>query len=417
MNGVFALTVVKGGPMPTENIAIPTGRGHDLSGSLELPTGLVRGTALYAHCFTCTKQSRAAIEVARALARHGIACLRFDFTGLGGSGGEFGQAGFASDIEDLLACVRYLCGRFGDGMLLVGHSLGGAAVLAAAGMLPPGKIAAVATIGAPADVPHVLGNIEGDLSAIERDGAGEVTIAGRAFRLSREFLEATARIDLLADVARLRVPLLFCHTPTDEVVGIENAGKLFAAAKHPKSFVSLAGADHLLLDPADAEFAAGIIARWAARYLPLGPAVPMPAAGIVATTGHGRFGTEVLTTRHRFVADEPRDFGGDDTGPSPYDLLTAALGTCTAMTMKMYADRKGWPFVGVEVAVTHEAMHAEDLGHVADGEVEIQALNCVITFRGEALDEEQRGRLMEIADRCPVHRTLSSHLHIHTRMG
>ena len=254
--------------MPTETVTIPTTRGYTLSGSLELPDGTVRGAALYAHCFTCTRQSRAAVEIARALAEAGIAALRFDFTGLGGSGGDFGRAGFASDIEDLIESAAFLAARYGEGLLLVGHSLGGAAVLAAAGMMPHDRVAAIATIGAPADVPHVLGNIHGDLAAIERDGSGEVEIGGHRYNLSREFLDRTGSIDLLSEVARLRVPLLFCHSPTDEVVGIENAAKLFGAARHPKSFLSLAGAGHLLLEAADAEFAAGMIARWARRYLP-----------------------------------------------------------------------------------------------------------------------------------------------------
>ena len=258
--------------MPTETLSIPTTRGYTLSASLELPESEVRGAALYAHCFTCTRQSRAAVEIARALAEEGIAALRFDFTGLGGSGGDFGSAGFASDIEDLTESAAFLAGRFGEGLLLVGHSLGGAAVLAASAMMPAGRVAALATIGAPAEVPHVLGNIQGDLDAIQRDGSGEVTIGGRRYNLSREFLQRTEAIDLLAQVATLRVPLLFCHSPTDAVVGVENAARLFAAAKHPKSFLSLSGADHLLLDAADAEFAAGMIAQWAGRYLPLAKA-------------------------------------------------------------------------------------------------------------------------------------------------
>lgn len=254
--------------MPTETISIDTVRGHALSGSLELPDGPVRGAALYAHCFTCTRQSRAAVEIARAFAGEGIAALRFDFTGLGGSGGDFGTAGFASDIEDLCVAAAYLARRFGEGLLLVGHSLGGAAVLAAGGIIPRGRAAAIAAIGAPAHVPHVLGNIEGDLDAIMRDGSGKVRIGGREYDLSAQFLEHTQSIDLLAEVAELRVPLLFAHSPTDTTVGIDNAGALFMAAKHPKSFLSLAGADHLLLKEEDARFVAGMIARWAAHYLP-----------------------------------------------------------------------------------------------------------------------------------------------------
>ena len=246
----------------------PTTRGHALSGSLELPAGAVRGAALYAHCFTCTRQSLAAVEISRALAEEGIAALRFDFTGLGGSGGDFGSAGFASDIEDLIEVAAFLAERFGEGLLLVGHSLGGRPGIGSRDDDARERVAAIATISAPADVPHVLGNIRGDLEAIERDGQGEVKIGGRRYHLSREFLHRIEATDLLAEVAKLRVPLLICHSPTDAVVGIDNATRLFGAARHPKSFLSLAGADHLLLEEADAEFAAGMIARWAGRYLP-----------------------------------------------------------------------------------------------------------------------------------------------------
>ena len=403
--------------MPTERLTITSPAGNELAGSLELPTGLVRGAALFAHCFTCTKQSRAAVEVTRALARQGIATLRFDFTGLGGSGGDFGRAGFASDVEDLVASANHLCERFGGPILLVGHSLGGAAVLAAADMIGRDRVAAIATIGAPADVPHVLGNIKGDLAAIERDGEGEVTIGGREFQLSREFLHKTREIDLPEEVARLKLPILIAHSPTDQIVGIENAGQLFDAALHPKSFVSLAGADHLLTKPEDAHFIADMIAAWGARYIPMKSEWPMPEQGVVVCTGHGKFGTEVHTPSHRFIADEPRSYGGDDTGPTPYDLLNAALGTCTAMTMKMYAERKGLPFEGARVAVTHERNHAEDCDHCEGEDSQVQALHRVITLLGDDLTAEQRDKLIEIADKCPVHRTLEGRLHVHTKVG
>jgi uncharacterized OsmC-like protein/fermentation-respiration switch protein FrsA (DUF1100 family) len=402
--------------MPTKKITIATDAGHTLEGSLELPTGLVRGAALFAHCFTCTKQSRAAVSVSRALAKEGIACLRFDFTGLGGSEGEFGRAGFATDVADLVAAAEELLDRFAQPILLVGHSLGGAAVLAAADDLGFDKVAAIATIGAPSDVPHVLQRIDGDLEAIRKEGEGEVTIGGRDFALSRDFLEKVENTDLLEEVARLKRPLLFLHSPTDDVVGIENASALFRAAKHPKSFVSLEGADHLLLNDADAHFAASVIASWAGRYIPMREDWPMPKDGVVVKTGHGKFGTEVHTRNHRFVADEPTSYGGDDTGPTPYDLLNAALGTCTAMTMKMYADKKGWPLEGVTVEVTHERNHKEECDHVEAMEEgrQMQALNRRIALHGEDLDEDQRRRIIEIADKCPVHRTLEGELHVHT---
>lgn len=402
--------------MPSETMTIDNG-AHALSGSLELPTGLVRGAAVFAHCFTCTKQSKAAISVSRALAAQGIATVRFDFTGLGGSDGEFGEAGFTADIADLVAISRAMQDRFGQKLLLVGHSLGGAAVLAAASELGAETVAAVATIGAPSDVPHVLHNIKGDIEQIERDGQGEVTIGGRPFLLGKTFLENTRSVDLLELVKGLRVRFLAMHSPTDTIVGIEHASALFDAAFHPKSFVSLAGADHLLTQSEDAAFAAGMIANWATRYLPMREDWPMPDEGVVVRTGNGKFGTEVHTTSHHFVADEPVGFGGDDTGPTPYDLLLSALGTCTAMTMKMYADRKKWPFEGTRIHLTHERNHAEDCGHTFSSEEEgmpAQALHRDIEILGSELSDDQRKRLIEIADKCPVHRTLEGHLHIHT---
>ena len=400
--------------MPTETITIATNAGHNLEGSLELPTGLVRGAALFAHCFTCTRQSRAAVHVSRALAKQGIACLRFDFTGLGGSEGDFGHAGFATDIADLVAAAEHLLERFAQPILLVGHSLGGAAVLAAADDIGFDRIAAIATISAPSDVPHVLQRIDGDIDAIRKEGEGPVTIGGHSFTLSREFIERVEDVDLLSQVSKLKRPLLFLHSPTDELVGIENATALFSAARHPKSFVSLDHADHLLLDDKDAAFAADVIAAWASRYIPVRNDWPMPEEGVVVKTGHGKFGTEVHTATHRFVADEPADYGGDDSGPTPYDLLTAALGTCTAMTMKMYADRKGWPLDGVTVQVTHENNHERVHAKAMEDGTKIQALNRRISIHGDELDDDQKARILEMADKCPVHRTLEGELHIHT---
>ena len=399
--------------MTTERITIPTTRGHELSGALELPAGGIRGAALFAHCFTCTKQSKAAIHVTRALAAEGIATLRFDFTGLGGSGGEFGRAGFATDVEDLVATAHYLSDRFDGPLLLVGHSLGGAAVLSAVDDIGKDRVAAVATIGAPADVPHVLERIDGDLEAIRETGEGEVSIGGRRFRLGRQFLERVEKADLLTEVRKLRCPLMLLHAPTDALVGVENAGELFQAAHHPKSFVSLDGADHLLTGEPDAQFAARMIAAWASRYLPEA-AADRPESGVTVRTGHGKFGTQIVTPTHRFVADEPESYGGGDAGPTPYDYLLAALGSCTAMTMKMYADRKGWPFAGTTIRLTHERDHHLDCDHCEEPGAKIQAIHRAIELDGDALSDEQRAKLIEIADRCPVHRTIEGALHIHT---
>ncbi len=313
-----------------------------------------------------------------------------------------------------MAAAQNLLDRFGSKILLVGHSLGGAAVLAAADDLGFEHVAGIATIAAPSDVPHALERIDGDIAAIKAQGQGEVTIGGRPFSLSRDFIERTEEANLLSEVERLRAPILIMHSPTDAIVGIEHASKLFGAAKHPKSFVSLDGADHLLLKEDDAQFAAAMIASWADRYLPERDDTLAPEDGVIVRTGHGKFGTEVHTSSHRFVADEPTSYGGDNTGPTPYDLLLAALGTCTAMTMKMYADRKGMAFEGTTIHVTHERNHEEDLGHEMEEDgMEVQALHRAIEIHGDLSDEE-RVKLIAIADKCPVHKTLEGHLHIHT---
>ena len=402
--------------MPHETITIPTTHGTVLAGTLELPAGEVRGVALFAHCFTCTQSSRAAVAITRDLAKEGFAALRFDFTGLGKSSGNFAEAGFTTDIADVVCCADYLSDRYGLPLLLIGHSLGGAAVLAATPQLGE-RVAAVATLGAPADVPHVLKTIKGDLAAIEETGEGPVTIGGRPFNLSRDFLERTGSVDLEAAVAQLGRPLLLLHSPVDEIVGIENASKLYLAARHPKSFVSLDHAGHLLLDPCDAEFAARMIAAWSTRYLQRPAQEALPQKGVVVATGHDKFGTEIYAGRHAFIADEPASYGGENAGPTPYDLLLAALGSCTAMTMKMYADKKGWPFPGTRIHLTHERDHVADCEDCIAEEQGMtgQALIRNIALLGEALDAEQRAKLIAIADKCPVHRTLEGHLAIITR--
>lgn len=397
--------------LATERITFTNAAGHELSGALELPAGKVRSAALFAHCFTCTKQSRAATRITRALADIGLATLRFDFTGLGGSEGDFGNDGFASDVDDIVAAAEYLGERFGADLLLIGHSLGGAAVLAAAHRLP--EASAVATIGAPSDVPHVLARLDGNLDAIESEGEGEVKIAGRVFTISNRFIESTRGADILKGLGELRKPLLFLHAPTDQIVSIDHAGELFKSAKHPKSFVSLDTADHLLTRGEDAHYAAAVIAGWAGRYLPEQDA-PELREGVLVQTGHGKFGTQVRTPGHSFVADEPKSYGGEDAGPTPYDLLLAGLGTCTVMTLKMYAAREDIPLESAEVHLTHERDHQKDCDHCeTDDDARIQAIYRTLRLMGDFSDE-QRARLVAIADKCPVHRTLEGELHIHT---
>lgn len=413
----------------SDRVAIPTARGETLAGIVDRPAGTVAEYAVFAHCFTCSKDSLAAARVSRALAARGIGVLRLDFTGLGDSEGDFGASNFSTNLEDLVAAASFLRSEYGPPRLLIGHSLGGAAVLAVAGDID--DVRAVATIAAPSDPGHVAGLLKETRREIEERGEAEVDIGGRVFCVRRQFLADLEGHDLLADVAAMRKPLLVMHSPIDQIVGVDHAAAIFKAARHPKTFLSLDDADHLLRKPRDAAYAAAVLDAWASRYVRSGERAPERAAdgsgagagpGLahgeaeVAESGAGKFEQRVLVGRHRLVADEPESAGGADAGPSPYGFLLAALGACTSMTLRMYADRKGWPLEGVRVRLRHAKIHAEDCADCETAKGMLDEIEREITLHGD-LDEEQRRRLMEIADRCPVHRTLHSEVKIRSRLA
>ena len=405
----------------SERVDFQGSDGQRLAALLELPSSRPRAYALFAHCFTCSKDIFAAARIAGGLAERGIAVLRFDFTGLGASEGEFANSNFSSNLADLVAAANFLRGRGAAPELLVGHSLGGAAVLAATASVPEAR--AVATIAAPADPQHVRRLLGDQAAAIEAKGEAEVSIGGRPFRIKRQFLEDIANHRLEEAIRSLRKALMIFHSPLDDIVGIDNASRIFAEARHPKSFVSLDRADHLLRRREDAEYVADVLAAWAQRYLGAtrGTALPsvLPSAErevVVAETGAGRFSEEIAVGRHRLAADEPVEAGGDDSGPGPYDYLLSALGACTAMTLRLYAERKGLPLERTIVRLRHDKIHAEDC---ADCETKVGLLDRIersIELQG-GLDEAQRRRLLEIADKCPVHRTLTSEVKIVTTIA
>jgi uncharacterized OsmC-like protein/alpha-beta hydrolase superfamily lysophospholipase len=401
--------------MPAERFDFPNAQGQNLAALLDRPAGDPRAYALFAHCFTCGKDVHAARRIAEGLTALGIAVLRFDFTGLGSSEGEFANTTFSSNVADLVAAANALRRAAGAPAILVGHSLGGAAVLAAASGVPEAR--AVVTIAAPCDPGHVTGLFKDRLDEIGAKGEVEVALAGRPFRISRGFVNDVAEQKLAERIANLRKALLIFHSPTDEIVGIDNASRIFTAAKHPKSFVSLAGADHLLSRRSDAAYVANVIHAWAERYLDTPEAVSRspdgPRAVIVRETGQGRFQQEVTVGPHRFLADEPVDVGGLDSGPGPYDLVLAGLGACTAMTLRLYAERKALPLEAVTVELSHAKIHAADCESCETKEGMIDRIDRAIAFAGR-LDADQRRRLMEIADKCPVHRTLTSEIDIRT---
>ena len=429
----------------TQKLEFAGSQGALLAARLDTPEGEVRAYALFAHCFSCSKDVFAASRISRALTSSGIAVLRFDFTGLGQSDGDFSNTNFTSNIDDLVNAADFLRERFSAPSILIGHSLGGAAVLAATHRIP--EVRAVATIGAPADPQHVVNLIQDDVETIRRQGFAEVNLGGRNFRIHEQFL---ADVDAQPQAMRIRslgAALMVMHSPVDETVSVSNARKIFDLAQHPKSFVALDGADHLLTGRDDSQFAANIISAWAARYAfegdqllpstaasasapatstsePATPA-PVPAApeataeverelGVVTVTetGNGTFQQLISSGGHTLLADEP-DPVGTDTGLSPYELLLAGLGACTSMTLRMYADRKKLTLEKVSVRLRHSRIHASDCENCETTAGQIDHIEREITLTGQ-LTEEERTRLLEIADKCPVHRTLHSEIHITT---
>ncbi|WP_319797053.1 bifunctional alpha/beta hydrolase/OsmC family protein [Nitrobacter sp.] len=402
--------------MPNERLQFSGSDGSELAAALDLPDGEPTAYALFAHCFTCGKDVLAARRIAAALTAHGIAVLRFDFTGLGASEGEFANSTFSSNVTDIVLAADHLRRTRRAPAILIGHSLGGAAILAAAARIPEAK--AVATIAAPSDPAHVTHLFADRVADIRTQGSVEVSLAGRPFHIKREFLDDIAEHNLMEKVAELRKALLILHSPTDDIVGIDNATRIFVAAKHPKSFISLSGADHLLSRKNDADYVADVIAAWAQRYLEAAPSSQTEDSGsrsvVVRETRRGKFQQTVTVGPHRLTADEPSAAGGDDTGPGPYDFLLAALGACTSMTLRLYADRKALPLDRVAVTLRHSRIHAEDCAECETKTGMIDRIEREITMDG-ALDPEQRGKLMDIADKCPVHRTLTSEIRIVTR--
>ena len=394
--------------------------GDQLSGRLDLPAdGDPIACAIFAHCFTCSKNLNVAVNIARALTQRGIATLRFDFTGLGGSEGDFADSSFSSNVGDLVSAAEFLEREWEAPAILIGHSLGGSATLCAAKHIPSAK--AVVSIGAPFDPWHAVGLLAEGREQIETSGEATVRIGERPFRVRKQLIDDLREQKLDASLRQLNAALLVMHSPVDQTVGIDNAARIYTAARHPKSFVSLDGADHLLSDSRDACYAGDVIASWVSRYLPAREPSTMDqlrtTARVVTRTGDN-FLTDIMADHHGLIADEPTAVGGTDLGPTPYDLLMAGLGACTGMTLRMYADRKKWPLDEVRVHLRHDRIHAEDRDCCEDdADARMDRIRRVVEIRGDGLDEEQRARLLEIADRCPVHRTLEAGVRIETEAG
>ncbi len=401
--------------MRSERLDFANTKGEKLAALIDLPLGKPAAFALFAHCFTCGKDNLAAKRISERLAMCGIGVLRFDFTGLGMSEGEFANTHFSSNVDDLVAAADHLRKTHGAPAILIGHSLGGAAILAAAHRISDAR--AVVTIAAPSDPSHVTDLFKEHINKIREQGEVEVALAGHPFRIKREFLDDVAEQRIDDRVSNLHKALLVFHSPTDDTVSIDNASRIFTTAKHPKSFVSLGGADHLLSKRSDAIYVANVIAAWVERYLEQSAERSNEqiegGTVLVRETGNGKFQQEILSGPHRFLADEPVKVGGQDSGPGPYDLLLAGLGACTSMTMRLYAENKKLPLDRVSVRLTHNKIHAEDCLNCETKVGMLDRIDRNITLEG-ALSAEERKRLMEIADKCPVHRTLKSEIDIRT---
>ena len=386
--------------------------GEKLAAALELPRGRLRAYALFAHCFSCSKDIKAAREIARALRAQGFAVLRFDFTGLGSSEGDFANTNFSSNVDDLVRAADFLRDEFEAPSIIIGHSLGGAAAIVAAGRID--EVKGVAVIGAPAEADHVALQIGDQRAEIEEKGVATVKLAGRPFTIKKQFLDDLAGQNVLDCASRLKKPLLIMHAPLDQTVGIENATKIFIAAKHPKSFVSLDTADHLLSNTGDARYAAGVLAAWAVRYIGAAadaarvqPPAALPGGAVAKLDGDEGLTVAMSIDGYPFVIDASAEEGGAALGPNPTRTLEGALAACAAMTMRMYANRKGWDVSSIEVRVQRAASEDDHLPHVLEKEIRVSG----------NLDDAQRARLLEIADKCPVHRMVTGGVEVQSRIG
>lgn len=402
--------------MKPQKVFFKNSEGQELAGRLELPADQhPHNFALFAHCFTCNKNLSAVRNISKALIQKGFGVLRFDFTGLGESDGDFADTNFSGNVEDLIAAAEFLKEQYKAPALLVGHSLGGAAAIFAGAQLD--SVEAVATIGAPSNPKHVAHLLQSSMEEIRTAGMATVMLSGRPFTIKKQFLDDLEGHTLPNVAKKLRKALLILHSPQDGTVEVKNAEEIYHAARHPKSFVSLDGADHLLMNSRDSQYAGRVIAEWASRYIDIPENLELRSKHQVVASldGDAGFTTDMKIGSHYFTADEPVDFGGNDFGPSPYEFVSAGLSACTVMTMQMYARRKGWDLENVEVHTSYSKSHAEDCANCESDSAKIDTFHREIRISGE-LDEKQRQRLMEIADRCPVHRTLHSETQVITKL-
>ncbi|MEQ8907392.1 alpha/beta fold hydrolase [Ekhidna sp.] len=390
--------------MRFKKVSFKNSDGQELSGKIDFPLiGKPKAFVLFAHCFTCSKNLKSVEHISQAFTQQGMAVLRFDFTGLGQSKGDFADTNFSSNLSDLEDAYEFLAENYEAPQIMVGHSLGGAAVLHVAGALD--KVKAVATIGAPSTPDHVAHLLDSGKEDLEEKGEAEVNIGGRKFKMKKQFLDDIESKKSDEVIKNLAKSLLILHSPQDQIVGINNAQEIYQEAMHPKSFITLDGADHLMMKEADAKYAGAMIASWSSRYIDVKDQEEAPEGEVWTRVGEKGFTTEVIAGRHQLIADEPPSVGGADEGPTPYGYLLSGLGACTAMTLRMYADHKKIDLQEVEVKLTHDKIHQQDGENSESSKGKIDQIKRKIKLTGD-LTDDQRKRLIEIADRCPVHKTL-----------
>jgi len=402
--------------MNIQKINFTNAEGQQLVGRLELPINQhPHNFAIFAHCFTCNKNLSAVKNITRELTSNGFGVLRFDFTGLGESEGNFENTNFSGNVDDLISASNYLKENHTAPTLLIGHSLGGAAVIFAASKID--SVKAIATIGAPSNPKHVKHLIQNSVEEIKATGKANVSIGGRPFTIKKQFLE-DIETKSLPDVAKnLRKALLVLHSPQDTTVGIENAEEIYVAARHPKSFVTLDGADHLLMKKEDSIYVGSVIATWAKRYIsiPKIDTISTTHQAVASLDAEDGFTTQMTVGSHTMMADEPVSYGGNDFGPSPYEFVSAGLSACTAMTVQMYVKRKGWDLQNIEVHTSHTKVAKQIVENGEQKEIKVDTFNREIKLQGN-LDDKQIQRMLQIADKCPVHKTLHSAIEVVTTL-
>lgn len=413
--------------MPRTQVLFYNKQNESLSGLLELPNARINCYAIFAHCFTCSKDGIAATYISRALAENGVGVLRFDFTGLGNSAGDFPNTNFSSNLDDLFAAAEFLQENYAAPQLLIGHSLGGSAVLAVAKQIE--SVRGVVTINSPATAEHVKHLFDDAHNEILNNQSAKVSLGGGSFTIQKQFIEDLDRYNTLDHIKALGKALLVFHSPVDQVVSIDEATRIYVAAKHPKSFITLDQADHLLSNKGDANYVAAVITAWVSRYLAdsfssesastnsrQNDALPVIQPGtVIVRERDKKFAREIFTQQHHLVSDEPVEQGGADSGVNPYELLLAALGSCTSMTLRMYANHKKLDLEDIEVTLRHSRVHLDDCETCDDKNTLVDKINREIKLVGR-LDDDQRKRLLEIADKCPVHKTLVNEIVIETKL-